>query len=171
MAKKSIAHLDQENMEDQVAEHKPVLLLVDDDQLIVESLALALEEDFQVIVAESRAQAKLLLQKMTEIPSLALVDLGLPPVQHLPDEGFALIDELLAFNYNIKILVLSGQSEKANIQHALTLGAVDFVSKPCDVTSIREFGIDVTTQLCDNLLSGGAPGIHFYTMNTGGTSG
>ena len=137
MAKKNIAHIDQENMEDQVTEHKPVLLLVDDDQLIVESLALALEEDFQVIVAESRAQAKLLLQKMTEIPSLALVDLGLPPVQHLPDEGFALIDELLAFNYNIKILVLSGQSEKANIQHALTLGAVDFVSKPCDVNLLQ----------------------------------
>ena len=137
MAKKSIAHLDQENMSDQVTEHKPVLLLVDDDQLIAESLALALEEDFQVIVAESRAHAKLLLQKMTEIPSLALVDLGLPPVQHLPDEGFALIDELLAFNYNIKILVLSGQSEKANIQHALTLGAVDFVSKPCDVNLLQ----------------------------------
>ena len=137
MAKKNIAHLDQENLADKVTEHKPVLLLVDDDQLIVESLALALEEDFQVIVAESRAQAKLLLQKMTEIPSLALVDLGLPPVQHLPDEGFALIDELLAFNYNIKILVLSGQSEKANIQHALTLGAVDFVSKPCDVNLLQ----------------------------------
>ncbi len=137
MAKKSIAHLDQENMSDQVTEHKPVLLLVDDDQLLAESLALALEEDFQVIVAESRAHAKLLLQKMTEIPSLALVDLGLPPVQHLPDEGFALIDELLAFNYNIKILVLSGQSEKANIQHALTLGSVDFVSKPCDVNLLQ----------------------------------
>ena len=34
-----------------------------------------------------------------------------------------------------------------------------------DRKAIREFGIDVTTQLCDNLLSGGAPGIHFYTMN------
>jgi len=137
LAKKNIAHIDQENMEDQVTEHKPVLLLVDDDQFIAESLSLALEENYQVIVAESRAQAKLLLQKMTEIPSLALVDLGLPPVQHLPDEGFALIDELLAFNYNIKILVLSGQSEKANIQHALTLGAVDFVSKPCDVNLLQ----------------------------------
>ena len=137
MAKKSIAHLDQEKIADRNKDYKPVLLLVDDDQLIVESLALALEEDYQVIVAESRAQAKSLLQKMTEIPSLALVDLGLPPAQHLPDEGFALIDELLAFNYNIKILVLSGQSEKANIQHALTLGAVDFVSKPCDVDLLQ----------------------------------
>ena len=34
-----------------------------------------------------------------------------------------------------------------------------------DRKAIREFGIDVTTELCDHLLSNGAPGIHFYTMN------
>ena len=39
-----------------------------------------------------------------------------------------------------------------------------------DRKAIREFGIDVTTELCDNLLSGGAPGIHFYTMNQSAAS-
>ena len=39
-----------------------------------------------------------------------------------------------------------------------------------DRNAIREFGIDVTTELCDNLLSGGAPGIHFYTMNQSAAS-
>ena len=39
-----------------------------------------------------------------------------------------------------------------------------------DRAAIREFGIDVTTELCDNLLSGGAPGIHFYTMNQSAAS-
>ena len=34
-----------------------------------------------------------------------------------------------------------------------------------DTASIRAFGLDVVAQLCDNLLQGGAPGIHFYTMN------
>ncbi len=34
-----------------------------------------------------------------------------------------------------------------------------------DRPAIREFGIDVTTELCGNLLAGGAPGLHFYTMN------
>lgn len=133
MAKKNIAHLNQENTADQNTGCKPALLIVDDDPLIAESLALALDEDYRVTIVESRTQAKSLLQKMPEVPSLALIDLGLPPAQHLPEEGFALIEELLAFNYNIKILVLSGQSEKANIQHALTLGAVDFVPKPCDI--------------------------------------
>ncbi len=34
-----------------------------------------------------------------------------------------------------------------------------------DAASIRAFGIDVVTQLCERLIKGGAPGIHFYTMN------
>ena len=34
-----------------------------------------------------------------------------------------------------------------------------------DRASIRAFGIDVTTALCDRLLKDGAPGLHFYTMN------
>lgn len=34
-----------------------------------------------------------------------------------------------------------------------------------DSQSIRAFGIEVVTQLCERLLAGGAPGLHFYTMN------
>jgi len=34
-----------------------------------------------------------------------------------------------------------------------------------DSTSIMAFGIEVVTQLCEKLLRGGAPGLHFYTMN------
>ncbi len=39
-----------------------------------------------------------------------------------------------------------------------------------DLTSIRAFGLDVVTDLCDRLLAGGAPGLHFYTMNQAGPS-
>jgi methylenetetrahydrofolate reductase (NADPH) len=37
-----------------------------------------------------------------------------------------------------------------------------------DVASVRSFGLDVVTELCDRLLSQGAPGLHFYTMNQAG---
>ena len=39
-----------------------------------------------------------------------------------------------------------------------------------DTASIRAFGIDVVAQLCQRLIDGGAPGIHFYTMNRAGLS-
>lgn len=37
-----------------------------------------------------------------------------------------------------------------------------------DLTSIRAFGLDVVTALCDDLLRQGAPGLHFYTLNQAG---
>jgi 5,10-methylenetetrahydrofolate reductase, prokaryotic form len=39
-----------------------------------------------------------------------------------------------------------------------------------DAASIREFGLDVVTQLCERLRAGGVPGLHFYTMNQGGAA-
>jgi methylenetetrahydrofolate reductase (NADPH) len=39
-----------------------------------------------------------------------------------------------------------------------------------DVESIRAFGLDVVTQLCEQLRAGGAPGFHFYTMNQAGAT-
>lgn len=39
-----------------------------------------------------------------------------------------------------------------------------------DLEAIRAFGLDVVTDLCDRLLQGGAPGLHFYTLNQAGAS-
>ena len=37
-----------------------------------------------------------------------------------------------------------------------------------DTASIKAFGLDIVTELCDRLLSAGAPGLHFYTLNQAG---
>jgi methylenetetrahydrofolate reductase (NADPH) len=37
-----------------------------------------------------------------------------------------------------------------------------------DTASVRAFGLDVVTDLCARLLDEGAPGLHFYTLNTAG---
>lgn len=39
-----------------------------------------------------------------------------------------------------------------------------------DTVSVQNFGLDVVTQLCEKLLAGGAPGLHFYTLNHAGPS-
>ncbi len=116
---------------------KPLLLFVDDDSIIVDALSIVLEKDFDLITAESRQQVKAQLQDLSVKPSLALVDLGLPPKPHSPEEGFKLIEELMAVNDSFKILVLSGQNEDVNIHHALALGAVDFIPKPCDMPLLK----------------------------------
>ena len=116
---------------------RPLLIVVDDDPLIADTLHFVLSKEYDVSVADSRAQAKSLLRQLEEPPSLALVDLGLPPSPHRPDEGFKLIGELLAHSPSMKILVLSGQNDEPNVKHALALGAVEFIPKPCDVEKLR----------------------------------
>jgi DNA-binding NtrC family response regulator len=113
------------------------LLIVDDDPLITDTLAFALRPDFEVHACESRAQAIGLLRDLDAAPALALVDLGLPPAPHTPDEGFRLIGDLLAHSPAMKIFVLSGQNEAANARHARALGAWDFIAKPADPRELR----------------------------------
>lgn len=120
-----------------MASGRPSLIIVDDDPLIADTLHFVLSKDYEVYVADSREQARSLLRQLESPPSLALVDLGLPPAPHRPDEGFQLIGELLAHSPSMKIVVLSGQNDEANARHALALGAVEFVGKPCDVERLR----------------------------------
>jgi len=120
-------------------------MIVDDDPLILDSLRLALTDSFNVHLAENRKQAIQRLRGMDTPPQLALIDLGLPPTPHRPTEGFRLIAELLAHSPDLKILVLSGQDEDSNARHARTLGAADFIAKPCSPDNIK-------TQLLNALL-------------------
>ncbi len=115
----------------------PTLLIVDDDPLIRDSLRLILGDEFDVHLAEDRLQAIRLLRDMPSPPQLALVDLGLPPTPHRPEEGFRLITELLAHSPNMRVITLSGQNEESNARHARTLGAIEFVAKPCGPETLR----------------------------------
>jgi DNA-binding NtrC family response regulator len=118
-------------------EAKPALLIVDDDALIADTLGFALGDEFTVYTCESRPHAIELLRQLPLAPQLALVDLGLPPTPHVPDEGFRLIGDLLAHSRSMQIFVLSGQNEAAHARHARALGAVEFISKPCEPGLLR----------------------------------
>ena len=115
---------------------KPDLLIVDDDPLITDTLNFVLSRDFSVYVADSRAQVKSLLRQLDRPPQLALIDLGLPPTPHRPDEGFRLISELIAYSAGIKIVVLSGQTMKPTraCAHAR---CVEFVAKPAEPETLK----------------------------------
>ena len=117
---------------------KPALLIVDDDPLIGESLSFALSGDFDVRVRESRQEAMDLLKSGEFRPAIALIDLGLPPMPDLPTEGFKLVNDLLAWSQDIRIMVLSGQNEDSNARRARALGAADLVPKPCDPVRLKK---------------------------------
>ncbi len=115
----------------------PVLLLVDDDPLIVDTLSIVLGRDFEVVSASTRLEAIERIRALAAPPQLALIDLGLPPAQHEPEEGYELISALLSHSPTTKIIVLSGQAEAAAGRHARALGATEFVSKPANPQRLR----------------------------------
>ncbi|MBC7802627.1 MAG: sigma-54-dependent Fis family transcriptional regulator [Candidatus Parcubacteria bacterium] len=119
-------------------EGRPRLLIVDDDALIADTLSFALGAEFEVLACDSRRHAIELLRQLPDPPQLALVDLGLPPTPHAPDEGFQLIADLLAHSPNMRIFVLSGQNDAAHARHARALGAAEFIAKPCDPASLKK---------------------------------
>lgn len=116
----------------------PGILLVDDDPLIVDTLSFALRRHYTLHTAGERGEAVRLLDSLAAPPELALVDLGLPPSPHRPNEGFALIREILARSPGTRVVALSGQSDESFARHARTLGAIEFIAKPCDPATLLE---------------------------------
>ncbi len=136
---------------------KPELLIVDDDPAIADTLSYVLGDDFKISTAESRQHARALLRQRDAPPQLALIDLGLPPRPHQPDEGFQLITELVAAAPAMKIIVLSGQNDEANARHARTLGAIDFVAKPAEPAQLKALlqqALNIASAETDSTASG-----------------
>ncbi len=119
------------------SEKKPTLLLVDDDAIIADSLEYVLSQEYNVERACDRPSSFDLIDNMADSPTLALVDLGLPPNTHRPDEGLAVIRKISQRHPSTRVLVLSGQDNKKHVFQAKEDGAVDFIAKPCDIAEIK----------------------------------
>ncbi|MCP4430267.1 MAG: sigma-54-dependent Fis family transcriptional regulator [Gammaproteobacteria bacterium] len=116
---------------------KPTLLLVDDDAIIADSLEYMLRSEYQIERASDRITSFELLNHLEVSPDLALVDLGLPPDIHKPDEGLAVIRKISQMHPSTRVLVLSGQDNEKHVFQAQEDGAVDFIAKPCDIAEIK----------------------------------
>lgn len=114
---------------------KSKVLIVDDDPEIRTQLKWALATDYELLLAENRSQAIDQFKKFR--PDLTLLDLGLPPRPHEPDEGLATLSDLVATNPGAKVIVVSGQNEKKNAIQAVAAGAYDFLCKPIDLDELK----------------------------------
>ncbi len=114
---------------------KPQLLLVDDDEEIRSQLKWALQEDYAVLEAEDRSGALALFAEKK--PMVALLDLGLPPQTGTPQEGLAALEAMLVADSMTKVIIASGQSDKANALEAVGRGAYDFLCKPVDLGELK----------------------------------
>lgn len=113
----------------------PTLLLVDDDPEIREQMKWALMADYQVVEAEDRRSAIAAVKR--EAPPLVVLDLGLPPAVDASTEGFAILQEIMQVNPAIKVVVVTGNTDRANALAAIAGGAYDFLEKPVQLDLLK----------------------------------
>src|SRR5262245_60424304 len=113
----------------------PKLLVADDDEQIVKQLQWALSDEYSVFPARDRITALETIGR-EQIP-VALLDLGLPPHPRDAVEGLRTLEEAIARNPLIKVIIVSGNSERQNALRALDKGAHDIFAKPVNVDELK----------------------------------
>ena len=107
----------------------PQVLIVEDDLALQKQIKWSLDR-FEAVTAHDRDSA--LVQFRRAGAPVVTMDLGLPPDADSVSEGFALLEALLSLDADVKVIVLSGQSDRANACRAVELGAYDFLAKPLE---------------------------------------
>ncbi len=108
------------------------LLLVDDESQIVEFLSNFLQrKHIQVYQATNSDKALHIFRK--EAPNLILLDINMPGL-----DGFELLKIIRKEDKNVKIIMVTGNEDKASMKESLQLGADDYISKPLDLKDLHK---------------------------------
>ena len=120
--------------------------------------ALSLEDDVRVLKAKHEAGAEF---AVTEMVLRASDYFGLVERAAASGVDFPIIPgimPILNFNSMSKMVELSGREIPDEVMERMA-------PLQSDPAAVRAEGIAIATELCDALLEGGAPGLHFYTLN------
>jgi len=112
---------------------KNKLLVVEDDAGLQTQLRWSLDA-YEVITADDRESAMAQLRRHQ--PAVVTMDLGLPPDPDGAGEGLALLAQVLAAVPDTKVIILSGNQERAFALKAIAMGAYDFHQKPLDADTL-----------------------------------
>jgi two-component system NtrC family response regulator len=112
-----------------VTQHKPKLLIIEDDPGLQKQLRWSLDA-YEVAVAGDREAA--LAQIRRHEPAVVTMDLGLPPDPDGSTEGLATLQQILALAPDTRVIVLTGNQDHNNAVKAIGMGAYDFHQKPVD---------------------------------------
>lgn len=109
----------------------PLLLIVDDEFGVRESLKMVLGKDFQLIEADS---VELALAKVEDArPDVVLLDMIMPK-----SDGLVALQRIKEIHPECAVIILTGVNSQQLAAKAMDGGAVDFIGKPFDVVDLRQ---------------------------------
>lgn len=110
------------------------VLVVDDDLGIQKQLKWSLT-DYNVVFAVDHTSAIAQLRRFE--PKVVTLDLGLPPDPANASEGLRILQDIISLAPRTKVIVVTGNNDKANALKAVDYGAYDFYQKPIDSDTIK----------------------------------
>jgi len=110
-----------------MTESRRPLLVVEDDPALQTQMRWAFDK-YETVFASDREAAIVQLRRFE--PAVVTMDLGLPPTPDDPAEGLHLLEEIHALSPDTKVIVLTGQNDRAHALRAIAMGAHDFCAKP-----------------------------------------
>jgi len=109
----------------------PVLLLVDDEMGVRESLKMVFSKGFQLLEADSVDAA---IAKVVEArPQVVLLDVLMPK-----SDGLQVLQRIKEIHPSCAVIMLTGVNSQQLAAKAIDSGAFDFVGKPFDVVDLRQ---------------------------------
>ncbi len=105
------------------------LLIVEDDKGLQSQLRWCFD-DYEVVVSGDRETA--IAQLRRHQPGVVLLDLGLPPDPGGVTEGLATLEAILSMQPETKVIIVTGDNDRANAVQAIGRGAYDFYQKPVE---------------------------------------
>jgi len=111
-------------------EHRPSLLIADDDETFRERLARSLRNRGYDVRTAANGEAAVVMAR-EESPEMAVVDLRMPGCS-----GLELVRDLKEIDPATKIIVLTGYGSIATAVDAVKLGAINYLPKPADADDI-----------------------------------
>jgi two-component system NtrC family response regulator len=123
--------------EQSLPEERPSLgrvLVVDDEEGISIQLRWGLRRRFTIAAVASSDEARSAMREHSF--DAVTLDLGLPPDPNGASEGFRLLEEFLAQQPTLKIVVLTGNADHENALRAVKMGAYDYYLKPLRIADL-----------------------------------
>jgi YesN/AraC family two-component response regulator len=118
---------------------KPTILIVDDDHFFRIALREVLEDDYNLVEAETGEKALRILQERGDI-DLILLDYLLPP----GIDGLEVLERMKTLEYKIPVILVTGKGSEEVAVEAFRLGVRNCIIKP--------FGVNELQQLLKNIL-------------------
>jgi two-component system NtrC family response regulator len=110
-------------------DEKKFLLIVEDDPGLQKQMRWSFDAN-ETLVAGDRNSALAQLRRYE--PPVVTLDLGLPPDPDGVSEGLATLEQILGLLPDTKVIVVTGNQDRANAVKAVGSGAYDFYQKPFD---------------------------------------